>query len=142
MITDTNLAEMDFHLLEQFDSAVEEYSSSLSILSQILPPSDRQLSEQHMLIALASEFLPQGTGLTRAVSHAEKAKSVLVLRVSELEAKSEADKSDKDKKEIENIRELLGDVDNKVSSTTLLNPRFKKPMRFSDPPSCSNASTC
>ncbi|GAA5852323.1 hypothetical protein JCM5353_006048 [Sporobolomyces roseus] len=99
---------------EQFDSAVEEYSSSLSILSQILPPSDRQLSEQHMLIALASEFLPQGTGLTRAVSHAEKAKSVLVLRVSELEAQSEADKSDKDKKEIENIRELLGDVDNKI----------------------------
>lgn len=68
-----------------------------------------------MLIALASEFLPDGTGLGRAVSHAEKAKSVLVLKLSELEAKDEGEKTEKDKKEIENIRELLGDVDNKVS---------------------------
>ncbi|GAA5926342.1 Hif1p [Sporobolomyces koalae] len=97
---------------EQFENAVEEYSSALSILTKILPPSDRQLSQHHMLIALALEFLPNQIG--RAVSHAEKAKSVLVLRLQQLESKPDDNKTDKDKREIVDINELLGDVDNKI----------------------------
>ncbi|GAA6060568.1 hypothetical protein JCM10212_006803 [Sporobolomyces blumeae] len=95
---------------ERFESAVEEYSSSLSILTRTRSPSDRILAEQHMLIALALEFIPSSTG--RAVSHAEKAKGVLILKLDELEKKE--DKSDKDKREIEDIKGLLGDVDNKI----------------------------
>ncbi|GAA5884722.1 hypothetical protein JCM16303_005246 [Sporobolomyces ruberrimus] len=98
---------------EHFDEAVEEYSSALSILTKIRPPSDRQLSEQHMLIALALEFAP-GNPIERAVSHAEKAKGVLVLKLGELERKEEAEKTDKDKKEIENLKELIVDVSNKI----------------------------
>jgi HAT1-interacting factor 1 len=97
---------------EQFESAVEEYSSALSILSKTRSPSDRILSEQHLMIALALEFIPDQT--SRSVSHAEKAKSVLVLRLNELESKGdEAD--EKEKKEIQNLKELIVDVDNKVS---------------------------
>jgi len=106
---------------EQFDSAVSEYSSSLDILTQTLPRWDRHLSELHMLIALALEFTPNG--LQRAISHAEKAKSVLVLRLRELEKKitntssenENGEEGEKDKKEILDIKDLMGDVDNKVN---------------------------
>ncbi|GAA5833192.1 hypothetical protein JCM3766R1_001432 [Sporobolomyces carnicolor] len=96
---------------EQFESAVEEYSSSLSILTELRQPSDRQLSEQHMLIALALEFLPNQ--ISRAVSHAEKAKSVLALRLAELE-RDDNDDDKKHEKEIVDLKELIRDVDMKI----------------------------
>lgn len=101
---------------EQFESAVEEYSSSLSILTELRQPSDRQLSEQHMLIALALEFLPNQ--ISRAVSHAEKAKSVLALRLAELE-RDDNDDDKKHEKEIVDLKELIRDVDMKASSLSL-----------------------
>ncbi|GAA5999803.1 uncharacterized protein JCM10292_003751 [Rhodotorula paludigena] len=97
---------------EQFDNAVEEYSSALSTLSRILAPYDRALSELHMLIALALDFVPNAT--SRAVSHAEKAKGVLVLKLAELEKVPEQEREDKAKREIEDIRSLMGDVDMKI----------------------------
>ncbi|BGP33273.1 hypothetical protein JCM10296v2_005067 [Rhodotorula toruloides] len=97
---------------EQFDNAVEEYTSSLSLLSRLLPPYDRTLSELHMLTALALEFVPNAT--SRAVDHAEKAKSVLVSKLAELEGVPEGEREDKVKKEIEDIKGLMGDVDMKI----------------------------
>ncbi|BGO92599.1 hypothetical protein NBRC10512_004303 [Rhodotorula toruloides] len=97
---------------EQFDNAVEEYTSSLSLLSRLLPPHDRALSELHMLTALALEFVPNAT--SRAVSHAEKAKSVLVSKLAELEGVPEAEREDKVRREIEDIKGLMGDVDMKI----------------------------
>ncbi|BGP09277.1 NASP-related protein sim3 [Rhodotorula toruloides] len=97
---------------EQFDNAVEEYTSSLSLLSRLLPPYDRTLSELHMLTALALEFVPNAT--SRAVSHAEKAKSVLVSKLAELEGVPEAEREDKVRREIEDIKGLMGDVDMKI----------------------------
>ncbi|GAA5868053.1 hypothetical protein JCM1840_003667 [Sporobolomyces johnsonii] len=97
---------------EQFDGAVEEYSSALSILSRVLPPYDRALSELHMLIALALDFVPNATG--RAVSHAEKAKGVLLLKLEQLENKDEAQRTEKEKREIDDIKGLMGDVDMKI----------------------------
>uniref|UniRef100_A0A0K3C7N8 BY PROTMAP: gi/472583631/gb/EMS21264.1/ histone-binding protein [Rhodosporidium toruloides NP11] gi/647396993/emb/CDR39760.1/ RHTO0S04e08856g1_1 [Rhodosporidium toruloides] n=1 Tax=Rhodotorula toruloides TaxID=5286 RepID=A0A0K3C7N8_RHOTO len=97
---------------EQFDNAVEEYTSSLSLLSRLLPAYDRTLSELHMLTALALEFVPNAT--TRAVQHAEKAKSVLVLKLGELEGVKEGEREEKTRREIEDIKGLMGDVDMKI----------------------------
>ncbi|GAA6036740.1 hypothetical protein JCM8097_003454 [Rhodosporidiobolus ruineniae] len=97
---------------EQFDNAVTEYSSALSLLTAVLPPYDRALAELHMLMALALDFVPDAT--SRAVSHAEKAKEVLKLKLSELEKTAEGERSEKERKEIEDIKGLMGDVDMKI----------------------------
>lgn len=99
---------------EQFDSAVAEYSSALEILRKELPPHDRALSELHMLIALALDFVPDK--VAEAVQHAEKAKAVLVLRLAFLDGSEEKDdeRKTKDAREAAQIRELMGDVDMKV----------------------------
>ena len=98
-------------IAEQFENAVNEYSEALSTLAAFLPPYHRQLSELHMLIALALDFVPDAVG--RAVEHAEKAKEVLSLKVAQLEGLDK--QSELDKKELVQIRELMGDVDMKVS---------------------------
>lgn len=95
---------------EQFENATAEYSAALSILEARLPPYHRQLSELHMLIALALDFVPDAVG--RAVEHAEKAKQVLLLKVAQLEGLKSP--TETDKKEAGQIRELIGDVDMKV----------------------------
>lgn len=95
-----------------FDNAVDEYASALTILGAILPPYNRSLSELHMLIALALDFVPDS--VDRAVSHAEKAKAVLLLKLAQLEGIKDKDKTEKDTKEIADIKELMGDVDMKV----------------------------
>ncbi|GAA5849110.1 hypothetical protein JCM8547_006449 [Rhodosporidiobolus lusitaniae] len=102
---------------EQFDSAVTEYTSALSQLSSFLPPYDRSLSELHMLIALALDFVPNAT--SRAVSHAEKAKAVLVMKVEQLERVLGAEgmeekEKEKARREVEDIKGLMGDVDMKI----------------------------
>ncbi|GAA6010082.1 hypothetical protein JCM10207_007550 [Rhodosporidiobolus poonsookiae] len=97
---------------EQFDSAVTEYSSALSTLSAVLPPYDRALSELHMLIALALDFVPNAT--SRAVSHAEKAKDVLLQKIAQLEQVPEGERDEKNRREVEDIRGLMGDVDMKI----------------------------
>lgn len=119
-------------MIEQFENAVEEYSSSLSILTKLRQPSDRLLSEQHMLIALALEFIPNQ--LNRSISHAEKSKSVLVLRLKELETKVQSggggdvdgdkENQEKDLKEIKDLKELIKDVDDKVRFDSLPRKRF------------------
>ena len=65
-----------------------------------------------MLIALALDFVPNAND--RAVSHAEKAKKVLLLKLDELEQVGEHERDDKTKREIEDIKGLMGDVDMKV----------------------------
>ncbi|KAG0659814.1 hypothetical protein C6P46_005017 [Rhodotorula mucilaginosa] len=97
---------------EQFDNAVEEYTSALNLLTSFYAPSNRALSELHMLIALALDFVPNAND--RAVSHAEKAKKVLLLKLDELEQVGEPERDDKTKREIEDIKGLMGDVDMKI----------------------------
>lgn len=94
----------------QFDNAVAEYTVALSVLSSIVPPYSRALSELHMLIALALDFVPDA--VSRAVDHAEKARAVLLLKVKQLEEVE--GKGERDLKEIQDIMELMGDVDMKV----------------------------
>lgn len=64
-----------------------------------------------MLIALAYDNVVDA--VDRAVKHAETAKSILLAKVAQLE--SLETKSDKDEREIVDIKELMGDLDNKVS---------------------------
>ncbi|GAA5827466.1 hypothetical protein JCM11251_003823 [Rhodosporidiobolus azoricus] len=97
---------------EQFDNAVTEYDSALSLLETILPPYDRALSELHMLIALALDFVPNK--VSDAVKHAMMAKEVLVLKLQELEKVEEGKREEKAKREIEDIKGLMGDVDMKI----------------------------
>ncbi|GAA5867029.1 hypothetical protein JCM3774_003760 [Rhodotorula dairenensis] len=97
---------------EQFDNAVEEYTSALDLLTAQYAPSNRALSELHMLIALALDFVPNAN--ERAVAHAEKAKKVLLLKLDELERVDEGNRDDKAKREIEDIKGLMGDVDMKI----------------------------
>ncbi|GAA5987312.1 hypothetical protein JCM10908_001904 [Rhodotorula pacifica] len=97
---------------EQFDNAVEEYTAALDILTALYASSNRALSELHMLIALALDFVPNAND--RAVSHAEKAKKVLLLKLDELEKVKEDERDDKVKREIDDIKGLMGDVDMKI----------------------------
>lgn len=95
---------------EQFDNAVNEYQAALDILTAILPPYNRALSELHMLIALALENLPDS--IDKAVKHAELAKDVLLHKIEQLDKLQ--DKTEKDTKEIADIKDLMGDLDMKV----------------------------
>ncbi|KAM0749843.1 hypothetical protein T439DRAFT_40821 [Meredithblackwellia eburnea MCA 4105] len=99
---------------ERFGEAVAEYTSALNVLASVHPPYHRSLSELHMLIALALDFVPNA--VDRAVSHAEKAKSVLLLKLEQLEGLKEGERTEKDEREIKDIKELVGDVDMKVRS--------------------------
>lgn len=89
-----------------------EYQSALDILKEILPPHNRALSELHMLIALALDNLPDS--VDRAVKHAKMAKDVLLLKIEHLETSE--NQTDKDVKEIADIKDLMGDLDMKVSA--------------------------
>ncbi len=107
-------------MTEQFDNAVDEYSEALSTLAAFLPPYHRQLSELHMLIALALDFVPDA--VARAVEHAEKAKEVLALKIEQLEQLESP--SELDKRELAQIKELIGDVDMKVRARSHVAGRF------------------
>lgn len=104
-------AHVDLPISEQFEEAVTEYTASLKILTAILPPYNRSLSEIHMLIALALDFVPDA--IDRAVSHAEQARDILLLKIDQL--KRIGKRSDKDEREIIDITELMGDVEMKAS---------------------------
>ncbi|KAM0786536.1 hypothetical protein ACM66B_001993 [Microbotryomycetes sp. NB124-2] len=106
----------------QFENAVEEYTSALTILQTVLPPYDRALSELHMLCALALDFLPDS--VSRAVKHAERAKDVLLLKLAHLE-KTE-NKTERDVKEIADIKDLLGDVDMKIEDLKVVPEELPK----------------
>jgi hypothetical protein len=80
-----------------------------------------------MLIALALDFVPDATA--RAVSHAQKAKEVLLLKIAELEktlnGEGEKEEKEKAKREVEDIKSLMGDVDMKVRlSSSSFSPPF------------------
>ncbi|KAK4055843.1 hypothetical protein OIO90_003098 [Microbotryomycetes sp. JL221] len=100
----------------QFDNAVTEYSAALAILKAMLPPYDRALSELHMLCALAYDFLPDST--SRAVKHAEQAKDVLLLKLDHLE-KVEP-QTEKETKEIDDIKDLMGALDEKIEDLKIV----------------------
>jgi tetratricopeptide (TPR) repeat protein len=92
---------------EQFPGAYSEYESSLAVLEKIVEADDRRLSELYLLLAITSEFV---TGKEdQAVGWAEKTKSVLEKRAGKLESQG-----DEGKKELEELRELIKDVDEKV----------------------------
>lgn len=69
-----------------------------------------------MLMALALDNIPDS--VPKAVAHAEKAKNVLILRIAYLEGLGEK-KTETDEKELIDIKELIGDVENKVGSLLL-----------------------
>lgn len=71
-----------------------------------------------MLIALAYDFIPDS--VDRAVSHAEQSKAVLLLKLKELEEVEESKRSETEKREIVDIKELMGDLDMKVRSARSL----------------------
>ncbi|SCV70279.1 BQ2448_1673 [Microbotryum intermedium] len=101
---------------EKFDLAIEEYESALAILTSVLEPSNRTLSELHMLIALAYDMIPDS--VPQAVHHAEQSKAVLVTKLAELE-KAEAENGDagaddRIQKEIVDIKVLIGELEEKI----------------------------
>jgi hypothetical protein len=91
---------------------VTEYKEAISILASITTPYDRSLSELHMLIALAYDNIVDA--VDHAVEYAEKAKTILLAKVAQLEGLG-AEKSESDEREITDIKELMSDVDMKVS---------------------------
>ncbi|KAI5477010.1 hypothetical protein MNV49_006968 [Pseudohyphozyma bogoriensis] len=98
---------------ENFDSASTEYLASLSLLQKLLPPSDRALSELHMLLALTLDFVPGRN--SDAVKHAQLAKDVLLKRLEVLEG----NEGEKEKAEKDDIKGLMGDVDEKIEDLKL-----------------------
>ncbi|SGY15041.1 BQ5605_C013g07219 [Microbotryum silenes-dioicae] len=102
---------------EKFDLAIKEYESALAILTSVLEPSNRTLSELHMLIALAYDMIPDS--VPQAVHHAEQSKAVLLTKLAELEKvqKEGGDAGtgdDRVQKEIVDIKELIGELEEKI----------------------------
>ncbi|KDE07400.1 hypothetical protein MVLG_02267 [Microbotryum lychnidis-dioicae p1A1 Lamole] len=102
---------------EKFDLAIKEYESALAILTSVLEPSNRTLSELHMLIALAYDMIPDS--VPQAVHHAEQSKAVLLTKLAELEKvqKEGGDAGtgdDRVEKEIVDIKELIGELEEKI----------------------------
>ncbi|SCZ87418.1 BZ3500_MvSof-1268-A1-R1_Chr2-2g04884 [Microbotryum saponariae] len=102
---------------EKFDLAIKEYESALAILTSVLEPSNRTLSELHMLIALAYDMIPDS--VPQAVHHAEQSKAVLLTKLAELEkAQKEGGDAgagdDRVQKEIIDIKELIGELEEKI----------------------------
>ena len=115
---------------ENFEQASEDYASSLRLLSPLLEPYSRRLSDAHLRLGLALEFHPDTSRREVAVVQVEKALTVLRKRLAQLEEpkKSSSDDymfSEKDnigafdadqlQRETRDVKDVLKDVEAKVS---------------------------
>lgn len=119
--------------LEQFESAAEEYLSTLALQTQLYPAHDRRLAETHILIALALEFVPENPNTRKgAIEHAMKAREVLLLKKAELEKMVRNNKEGKEQErkiddkeikraeiEIKDINEVMEDLMLKVITSII-----------------------
>ena len=67
---------------EKFDQAIKDYSTGLSLKSELLPISSRQIAEAHYKLSIVLD-LTSGR-LAQAISHAEKALESVESRLAEL----------------------------------------------------------
>ncbi|WFC97746.1 hypothetical protein MYAM1_000465 [Malassezia yamatoensis] len=114
---------------ENFEQASEDYASSLRLLSPLLKPYSRRLSDAHLRLGLALEFHPDTSRREAAVAQVEQASNVLRRRLVQLgEPKnlpsdeymfSEKDNigafdADQLQREIRDVKDVLKDVEAKL----------------------------
>ncbi|KAF9363294.1 hypothetical protein BGX34_004429, partial [Mortierella sp. NVP85] len=108
---------------ENFDQAATDFREAIKIKEARLEPDDRQLAEAHYKLALALEYSP--TESESAPDHIHKATSVLKARIEKLngilssgKGKGKAtdmnDSETKMSKELIELHELIGEMDQKV----------------------------
>ncbi|WFD41832.1 hypothetical protein MPSI1_000468 [Malassezia psittaci] len=140
---------------ENFEQASEDYASSLRLLSPLLKPYSRRLSDAHLRLGLALEFHPDTSRREAAVAQVEQASNILKRRLVQLEEpkKSPSDEyiiSEKDnigafdadqlQREIRDVKEVLKDVEAKLDEMknspeslkadgTLANPELEATIR-------------
>lgn len=98
------------------------------IKTALLPPSSRELSEAHLKLAMALEFDPTPGARERTVGEVELSKASLALRVEELEKKG----GEGAEKEVQEIKELMEDLDMKVSPASTLLANSNPPRTSAD----------
>ncbi|KAL7753605.1 hypothetical protein RI367_000536 [Sorochytrium milnesiophthora] len=113
---------------ESFEQAIEDYNIALTMKTDLLEPSNRQLAELHYKLALSIEYANQG--LDRVVEHMRQARDIMVARRTVLEKRmapaAAADDQSAPKivntapmeAEIAEINELLPDLDIKLEDLT------------------------
>ncbi|CAO3624807.1 unnamed protein product [Cunninghamella blakesleeana] len=125
---------------EKFSAALPDFKKAIDIKKSILKPDDRQLAEVHYKYALALELSSESA--EEALEELKKALTVLKARIQTLESGDGDDSIDNDnkgkgkyvlsesiKKEIDEIKELITDMEEKI---TELNARQKDEQQASE----------
>ena len=114
---------------ENFEQAVTDFREALKIKEARLEAEDRELAEAHYKLALALEYSP--TEADKAQDHIHKAATVLRARIEKLngllasygkgkgKASEASESEDKMTKELVELHELVGEMDQKVKALTL-----------------------
>ena len=89
-----------------FDQAIKDYSESLNIRKAILADNDRSIAEMQYCLALAYEYSGQ---FTPALENTSECLRILKARIESLSTNSE-----KEKKEIDELKEIIPELDLKV----------------------------
>jgi tetratricopeptide (TPR) repeat protein len=107
--------------LEKFNEALSDYEKAIEIKKFILEDDNRELAEAHYKYALALEFSTEKAD--QALPELQKAVAVLKKRIETLETgegkgkgKEASDLSQKAQDEIADIKELIPDMELKVST--------------------------
>lgn len=103
--------------LENFQQAVQDYTSSLNLLQSLHPPSSRSLASLHFQLGTVLDFIPNSR--QSALSHVESALTSFRSRLADLDTppnqrvNPELKKMDEkqSQKEKEEVIELIGDLE-------------------------------
>ncbi|KAG0054884.1 hypothetical protein BGZ83_010222 [Gryganskiella cystojenkinii] len=121
---------------ENFEQAVTDYREALKIKEARLEPEDRELAEAHYKLALALEYSPTESEKTQ--DHIHRASTVLKARIEKLngilasygkgkgKALDASESENKLAKELVELHELVGEMDQKVQDL-ISNMANKKP---------------
>lgn len=115
---------------ENFEQASSDYAEALDILLPLLPPFSRRLADAHLRLGLALEFHPSVERRGEAETQIERARAALERRAKAVEKREGVQQdtgslnkkeslvdltADEAERELKDIKELIGDLENKVS---------------------------
>lgn len=117
-------------MVEKFDQALPDYRKALEIKKELLDQGDRQLAEAHYKLALALEFSTNegdqaGEEIKNAIQvlkkRIESIQSDTTKEEDDVKGKGKATSND-DNKEVKEIKQLIVDMEEKVSQAQVQIP--------------------
>lgn len=116
-------------MVEKFDQALPDYRKALEIKKELLDQGDRQLAEAHYKLALALEFSTNegdqaGEEIKNAIQVLKKRIESIqsdTTKEEDVKGKGKATSND-DNKEVKEIKQLIVDMEEKVSQAQVQIP--------------------